>query len=512
MILGLHGIAGINRYVSAIVFWGERREGRNMRQARSGKTRLRITDGFVAAGLAAILAGTLAYGIPAASASSGHRARPPKTLPATDWPAYLDGPSHASYAYAEKTITAANVRKLRQKWVFTGGDGFLASPAVAAGAVYIGADNGYFYKLSITTGRVLAKVFTGEVKITTCPPPPSGTVATATVALDPKDHQTTVYAAGANGYLYALNASNLKIRWKSVIAIPSSTVNDYFDWSSPTVANGRIYIGVSSNCDTPMVRGGLISYNQETGKKLDEFYSVAAGQTGGSIWSSAAVAPNGDVYAGTGNGPYTSQATQLLGNSESIVKLSSTLRFLGRFQIPSSEEGFDDDFGASPSFFGKYVGDCNKNGYFYVLSQSSMRLVWSRAITDSWGADAECIASPAWNGKDLYFALPMTKIGKVTYRGAVEERTTGGRLIWATGLPDGINGSPSMDAAGVIVVGTFDYTAQSGWNGNDTYLLNAANGHILRNLVSGIVFGQSVFADKWLFTANSNGVYAWGIG
>jgi hypothetical protein len=43
-----------------------------------------------------------------------------------------------------------------------------------------------------------------------------------------------------------------------------------------------------------------------------------------------------------------------------------------------------------------------------------------------------------------------------------------------------------------------------------TYLVDAATGKILRTLVHGLDFAQGVFADNWLFTANADGVYAWG--
>jgi hypothetical protein len=78
-------------------------------------------------------------------------------------------------------------------------------------------------------------------------------------------------------------------------------------------------------------------------------------------------------------------------------------------------------------------------------------------------------------------------------------------LIWQTGLPNGVTGSPTMNGAGVIAVGTYDFTD----NWNYTYLIDAATGKIIRRLVKGRDFAQSVFADGWLFTANNNGVYAW---
>ncbi len=467
---------------------------------------LRVKIGAAAAIVAACaLAGGLAAQaavMPARVPASPARATP--TIPATEWPSYLNGPLHTSYNGAEKTITPANVSQLKQKWEFADGGGYLSSPIVVDGAVYIGANNGWFYKLGETTGKVLAKIFLGTVTITSCPPPPSGMVSTATVAVSPASHQLTVYVSGADGYLYALSASNLKVQWKSVIGIPSTKVNNYFDWSSPTIVNGRIFIGVSSNCDTPLIRGGLISYSQETGRKLGEFYTVPKGQIGGSIWSSIGVAPNGDIYATTGNGP---ESEQLLGYSESILKLSQTLKLLGHYQIPPSEVDFDADFGASPVFFGKYVGACDKNGIFYTLYQRSMKLAWKLQISGPAGAAAECIAAPVWNGQDLYFGTPTFKIDGVEYNGSIQERNTSGKLIWATGLPNGINGSPSMDGGGVLCDGTYDNTSTP----NATYLVDAANGEILKTQI-GRVFAQCAFADNWLFTANDSGVFAWGIG
>jgi hypothetical protein len=118
-------------------------------------------------------------------------------------------------------------------------------------------------------------------------------VSTATVAADPRNHQATVYVAGPDGYPYALSAANLALKCRSVVGIPSKTVNNYYIWSSPMVANEKVYIAISSNCDDPPVRGGIIPFGQATGKKVAEFYTVPAGAQnagGGSVWWSVAVA------------------------------------------------------------------------------------------------------------------------------------------------------------------------------------------------------------------------------
>lgn len=457
-----------------------------------------------AGGLLAALSGVvlLAAGVPASAATS------------SDWTAYLNGPMHSSYSATQTAITSADAGALIQKWHFADpkptmpgqpGPGFLASPTVADGAVFIGSSTGWFYKLSEATGAILDKVFVGYQGRKTCSA--LGFVDTATVAPGPAGHQDTVYVGGPDGYLYAFSASDLALRWKSVIAIPSARTSNYFEWSSPTVTNGKIYIGVASNCDDPLIRGGVISYDQATGKKLAEFYTVPRGEIGGSVWSSVAVGPGGDVYATTGNGP---ASAPLLDYSESIIRLSPGLRPLGRFQVPASQVTGDGDFGGSPTIFGRYVGACNKNGVFYVVDISTMALAWEQRIgaPASSSPYAQCDAAAVYNGKDLYIGGSPTTVDGTDYLGSVQERVPGtGALVWATGLPNGVLGSPAMDAGGVVAVGTYGVSSTP----NSVFLVNAATGAILRALITGSQdFAQSVFADGLLFTANVSGVYAWG--
>src|SRR5215472_17734830 len=193
-----------------------------------------------------------------ASAAGAVRSVPSAVGPA-DWPAYLDGPSHTSDNKAQVAITPTNVDALVQKWHFVGdpatmpgqpSPAYNASPTVADGAVFIGSRTGWFYKLDEQTGTVLAKKFIGFQPHLTCTA--GGPIATATVAKDPADGKDTVYVGAPDGYLYALRVTDLSVKWRSKIAIPSTTVSDYFQWSSPTVANGKIYIGVSSHCDKPL--------------------------------------------------------------------------------------------------------------------------------------------------------------------------------------------------------------------------------------------------------------------
>ncbi len=429
------------------------------------------------------------------------------TLPPTDWPAYLNGPLHTSYNASQTLITPASAPTLTQQWSFTTGAPYLASPTVTSSAVYIGSASGVFYKLSVHSGAILSQRNIGAQPALTCPA--TGVASTAAVGFSPHGHIPTVYVAGGDGYLYALKASNLSVEWRAVVGIPSKKINDYYNWSSPTISHGKIYLGISSNCDVPLIRGGVAVYSQATGRRLAVYYTVPRGvdNTGGSVWSSIGVAPNGDVYATTGNGPPRNPRLQ---NSESIIKLDpNTLKLLGSYKVPVRQVTGDGDFGGSPVFFGKYVGACNKNGYFYVLNQATMKLVWRWRIGVSSGGPkrGECIASPAYNGKELFFGGNETTFGKVTYPGSVSARSaTTGALLWQTGLPGAVMGGPTLDGGGLLAVGAYSKAP------NGVYLIDASTGAIVVNpLSAGATFAQSVFADSWLFTATSNGVTAWGL-
>ena len=95
------------------------------------------------------------------------------------------------------------------------------------------------------------------MKGTTCGP--QGFTSTATVAPDPTSGKPTVYVYGATGYLYAMDAATGNNVWPPAkVAIPSTQVNDYYAWDSPLVFHHKIYVGISSQCDAPLVPAGVV--------------------------------------------------------------------------------------------------------------------------------------------------------------------------------------------------------------------------------------------------------------
>ena len=46
-----------------------------------------------------------------------------------------------------------------------------------------------------------------------------------------------------DGYLYELDGDTGATVWRAVVQIPSPTTNDSYAWASPTLYNGRVYVG-----------------------------------------------------------------------------------------------------------------------------------------------------------------------------------------------------------------------------------------------------------------------------
>ena len=120
-----------------------------------------------------------------------------------------------------------------------------------------------------------------------------------------------VYAASPDGNAYALGALNGETIWYARIADPTPAGHGEFVQSSPAVSTalGRMYLGVASSAHCDEVAGRIVSVDLATGAVQSKAL-VGAGQQGGTIWSSIAVAEDENrVYATTGNriGPLSAE-------------------------------------------------------------------------------------------------------------------------------------------------------------------------------------------------------------
>jgi outer membrane protein assembly factor BamB len=407
--------------------------------------------------------------------------------------AYLGGPAHASYAKTATSFTVANAGATSSIWKLSTLGYFNASPSVNAGVLYIGSENGTFYALSATTGAIR---WSRALPIANCAN--AGIVSTASVATDPISGVLTVYVGAADHYLYALNAATGATIWRTLIGGTSSV---YYNWSSPTIANGYVYYGVATSCESAG-NDGMVALNQHTGVQAGVYYaSGSATVEGASVYTSAAVAPDGSVFITTGdeNGASTNDST-------SIVKLAQgTLARLGGYQVPGLV-GKNMDFNASPTLFmagtTPMVGACAKNGVFYALAQANPNtLVWSRrlGIPPAPNSLAFCGGAAVWDGTHLFVGADARTSGAPP--GSIYElNPTTGAVVWEKPLSTGpVIGTPCLDGAGVLAVPTYNHTSGAK---SAVYLINKATGAILRTInYSGPIFAQPVFANGELLIA-----------
>jgi polyvinyl alcohol dehydrogenase (cytochrome) len=435
-------------------------------------------------------AGTLIVTSPTAGASTGP----------TNWPQYLGGPDHSSFTTAT-TITKTNAASLHLIRSVSLGN-LQASPSVVDGVAYVGSLSGNFYAVNLSTGKKIWTRNLGKVPALTCSA--RGVTSTAAVLPDPQTGVLSVYVGGGDGFLYALNASDGAVQWKTIVGAPRSpTQNDYYNWSSPAVINGKIYDGVSSQCDAPFVRGGVQEFDQHTGALLNTAFSMPPGQVGAGVWSSVAT-DGSTVWATTGS---TTPPPAPQGESYSMLQLdASTLTENGVWTIPLIDRGFDADFGASPTIFTatlagtptQMIGACNKNGFFYAFRATNVAAgpVWKTKIgIGQGGAGAKaCLAAAIWDGSNLFLGGNPVVLNGTKYEGSVAELDPStGAIIWQTGVAGVVLGSPTMNAAGVIAASTFDTGTQNG-----TYLIDSSNGTVLRKIANGSAFAQPVMAGGYL--------------
>jgi outer membrane protein assembly factor BamB len=456
----------------------------------------------------------LGTGLVAATAVAGGLASPAPG--AVDWSAYLNGSGHSSTNAAATAITPSNVPSLSVAWTWKPdaptqagqpSAQLYASPTVRNGVVYIGANTGELYALDEKTGSILWHRFLGFVTRKTLSA--RGISSTATVARNPKTKRLNVYVAGGDGYLYALRASNGTTVWRSPVAIPSTTVNDYYNWGSPTVAGGRIYMGISSQGDNPLVRGGVRTFNQPTGAVVHTYYAMPQGTKGASVWSSIGADRGGtEAYVTTGN---PSKADP--GDGNAIVKLDHNGLKVSVWRVPAAEQVFDSDFGASPTLFSavrngaktNLVGACNKNGIFYTLRRGHIAAgpVWQRRLgKPSTEGPGLCLAAAIWDGSRLFVTGSGTTIDGTAYRGSIRRlKPATGAIVWQRGLDATIFGTPSLNGSNVIAAASYDNGGS-----NFLYFLDARTGEILRRItVSGNEFAQPVFADGYVMFARVGG-------
>lgn len=440
-----------------------------------------------------------------------HAATSSEAKSSGSWSTYLYNNDRDGFDKAETIINPTSAKKLKQKWVQTAGGLISVQPVEANNLVYWGAWGDGLERATSLSGSQVWATSVGVSPPANCGTHTLGVASTATIATETihGTSESVLYVGGGDVNFYALNAKTGAKIWET----PLGTKPDYFIWSSPAVYNGSVYIGLSSRGDCPLVRGELVQMDAATGKIQHIFYTVPNNCVGASVWGSPTIDKvAGTIYIVTGNGGNCSGSEPY---AVAIVELhASDLSLVSSWQVPSSQQGNDSDFGTTPTFFNavingkstKLVGAPNKNGIFYTFKRDALASgpVWKDTIAAG-GSCPQCgdgsISPAAWNGSTLYAAGGKTTIKGTSCAGSLRAiNPATGAYIWQTCFSDGPIIAAVSGVPGVVFVG----------EGSHMVAVAAASGKTLFNFDTGaqIYEGASISSGVVYFGSTNNNLYA----
>ena len=204
----------------------------------------------------------------------------------------------------------------------------------------------------------------------------------------------------------------------------AADANDYFDWSSPTVANGSVYIGVSSQCDAPAgARGRDLALRPGDGAAppgvLRRCRRARSAPACGRAWRSPrrrSSPPPGNTSAGVLGGHVLDRA----------ARPADAPRRRDKYTVPGAERVPDSDFGASPVRVrlrrrARRSGRATRAGILLhgadIRHDAAVEVQGCAGVAPR-GVTA-CLAAGVWDGARLFLAGPLTRIDGVDHRGSV---------------------------------------------------------------------------------------------
>ena len=328
----------------------------------------------------------------------------------------------------------------------------------------------------------------------------------SSVAIDPATE--IAYFGTPDARVVAVNLTSHQLAWQ--VSLGNADQGAYI-WSSPLLANGKLYIGLASHDDHPCVRGGAFALDSATGHTLWVHYMVAATRLGGGVWSSINADPDEHaVIVTTGNPCDGSESVDVQGgqtraDENAIIALNwDTGATLWRFTAISNDVGQDLDFGEGPAIFTyqghKYVVAGNKQGVVYAVTPptagGSPRLAWSRTISMPGALPSGGIFTPAtYRNGVLFIAGGPTPDGSCKQGALFALKADTGAVLWKQ-CTAGQVVSPPSSTGDVVFVGehmsVVAYAAATGkvvWhsdiNGDVYGGVSVAHGYVLLGSVTG---------------------------
>jgi polyvinyl alcohol dehydrogenase (cytochrome) len=415
-------------------------------------------------------------------------------------------------------LTAADVPKLKLKWAFAfpGDLQSYSQATLAAGRIFVGSWGGKVYSLDASSGCVHWFFDAG-----------SGVRSAISIAESGSRHIAVFGDMAAN--VVALDAVTGQLIWRTKIDdFPVARVS-----ASPTVYNGRIYVGVASGEEGAAAvptyeccrfRGSIVALDLATGKQIWKTFMIPDepkptkknavgaqlwGPSGVPVWGTAVVdARRNALYVTTGNN-YSDPATTL---SDAFVALDlASGKILWSKQMTASDaytaacrlpdktncavsNGPDLDFGASPILVTQPGGRRlllagQKSGIVHALDpDANGEVLWQTRIGRG-GTMGGIQWGSATDGTNIYVAL--SDIGRIMLNyststdadpkqggGMFALRLSDGERVWYT-PPPGCGTRPRCSPAQSAAVSASPGVAFSGSVDGHMRAYSAADGSIL---------------------------------
>ena len=382
---------------------------------------------------------------------------------------------------ASTSIVAANVATLKLVWTAridgVGGAGltYASTPIVSGGAVYTQDLASTVTAYRARDGRMIWRhAFPGEPDVG-----PNGVTLEA----------GRLYGA-TNDYAFALSARTGALLWRSASLVRNE--HEGIDMA-PAVSRGVLYVstvpGNVSSYYTGGSMGRLFALDASNGKIRWRFDTVPstlwgdpAKNAGGGLWYAPAIAKDGSLYADVANPAPFPDASSRPGpnpHTDSLVKLDARTGKLvwARQMLP--HDVYDWDLEAPPVVTRNLVLSAGKMGFVYATDAKTGKLVWKRAVGIHNGHDHDAVAalgvvvypgvyggviSPlAVAGGTAY--VPVVDIGQrwkpvqTEWSTAAGEMTAidvaSGRVRWTTKLGSPVFGSATV-ANDLVFTTTYD--------------------------------------------------------
>jgi outer membrane protein assembly factor BamB len=212
------------------------------------------------------------------------------TTSAASWPKFHYDANNSGYNPNETAIGTSNVSTLVEKWTAMTGNYVESSPAVANGVIYVGSGDDKLYAFDA------AGVTGCSGTPATCTPLWTATTSGVIITSSPTVANGVVYVGSNDGKLYAFDAAGVtgcSGSPKTCIPLWTATTGGGIN-SSPGVVNGVVYVGSNDGKLYAFDAAGVTGCSG-TPKTCTPLWTTAPN---GSIYSAPAVV-NGVAYVGS---------------------------------------------------------------------------------------------------------------------------------------------------------------------------------------------------------------------